>query len=126
MDKQAETRHNKYAPFWAAAMIIVGLAGLSTIWFDLGAFWKSYVLDIAGPAWNYILFRGLYTKYSENAWRRFFTPTRTFLIFILVCTGIEMGQYFDVYDATFDPWDLIAYVSLLLPLYILDLKQNKS
>jgi len=29
-------------------------------------------------------------------------------------------QYFELYDATFDPWDLVAYISILLPLFILD------
>jgi hypothetical protein len=53
--------HNENAPFWAIALVFLGLLGLSTIWIDLGEFWKGYVLDMAGPAWNYILFRGLYT-----------------------------------------------------------------
>lgn len=119
-------RHDKFAPWWAAAIIVLGTTGLSTIWFDLGAFWKGYVLDMAGPAWNYILFRGLYTAWADNAWTRFFTPVRTIIIFLFVCFGIETMQYFKIYDSTFDWWDLLAYVSVLIPLFILDLKQNKN
>jgi hypothetical protein len=42
--------HNENAPFWAIALVFLGLLGLSTIWIDLGKFWKGYVLDMAGPA----------------------------------------------------------------------------
>lgn len=117
---QAKEIHNKYAPFWAAAMFVFGITGLSTVWFDTGDFWGGYGLDIMGPAWNYILFRGLFTGYTENKWRRFFTPNRTFIIFVLVAYGIETAQYLEWYESTFDPYDLLAYVSLLIPLYLLD------
>lgn len=112
--------HNKYAPYWALGLAALLLVGLSSIWIDLGKFWKGYVLDICGPAWSYILFRGLFTEYSDNAWRRFFTPDRTLAIFIAVCYGIEAMQYFELYDSTFDYFDLLAYISILVPLYLID------
>lgn len=118
--------HNKYAPYWAAAMVVFGTIGVSTINFDLGSFWKGYVLDIVGPAWNYILFRGLFTERANNFWTRFFTPNKTFCIFVLVCFGIETLQYFQFYESTFDPVDLIAYLIILTPLYILDSKIVKQ
>ena len=120
MKKNGVSKHDKYAPFWAATLVILCVAGLSTIWFDLGSFWKGYVLDITGPAWNYILFRGLFTAQKNNAWTRFFTPDRTFIIFVLVCVTIETLQYFQVYDSTFDKWDFLAYFSILTPLYLID------
>ena len=76
---------------------------------------------MTGPAWNYILFRGRFTSKSDNFWTRFFTPWNTVVIFIAVCFGIEGAQYFGVYEATFDPWDFVAYISILIPLFILDL-----
>lgn len=121
--------HDRYAPYWAIALIIFGATGLSTIWIDLGSFWNGYVLDITGPAWNYILFRGLFTTEANNTWTRFFTPERTLIIFLLVCIVIETLQYFKIYDSTYDPWDFIAYVSFLIPLFFMDsklIRQNKK
>jgi hypothetical protein len=118
--------HDSYAPYWAAGIVILGCTGLSTIWLRLGDFWNGYVLDMTGPAWNYILFRGLFTSWADNRWRRFFTPMRTVIIFLLVCFGIEAAQYFELYDSTFDSLDLLAYVSILIPLFVLDSLQNKK
>ena len=118
--------HNKYAPYWAAAMFVFGSLGLATVWWECGAFWKGYLLDMVGPAWNYILFRGLFTNYQKNKWTAFFTPPKTFFLFTVFCFGVETAQYFKLYDATFDPYDYLAYLSLLLPLFILDLKQANA
>ena len=124
MTSQKKRRHNKLAPYWAAGLVVICGVGLATIWIDLGAFWKGYVLDMTGPAWNYILFRGLFTSYTENAWTRFFTPKKTLFIFLLVCGGIEGAQYLNLYESTYDPWDLLAYVSILIPLFIMDSYQQ--
>jgi hypothetical protein len=118
--------HDRNAPYWAAALILLCLIGLSTTWVDLGTFWRGYVLDITGPAWSYILFRGLFTSYTENRWTRVFTPGNTLFIMVAVCFGIETMQYFKVYDSTFDPWDLVSYVSILVPLFLLDSYQLKK
>jgi hypothetical protein len=118
--------HDKFAPYWALALIVFAGTGVATVWTDLGAFWKGYWLDMVGPAWNYILFRGLFTKKAKNSWTRFFTPVRTFYIFLLVCIAIEMAQYFKLYDATYDPWDFLAYISLLVPVFIIDFYLNRK
>jgi hypothetical protein len=120
-----EKIHNKFAPYWAAGLVVFGILGLSTTVRYFGEFWNGYALDIFGPAWNYILFRMLFMEYKDNKWRSFFSPARTLVIFITVAGGIEMAQYFDLYDATWDPWDLLAYVSLLVPLFILDTIQTR-
>ena len=118
-----KSKHDKDAPYWAIALVILCGTGLATIWIDLGHFWKGYVLDMTGPAWNYILFRGLFTSKANNAWTRFFTPIRTLIIFLFVCIGIESMQYFNLYEATYDPWDFVAYISILVPLFIIDSRQ---
>lgn len=123
--ERTRSRHNRNAPYWAGALIVLLIVGLAPQWFELGNFFSGYALDIAGPAWSYILFRGLFTAHTDNAWTRFFSPSRTLVIFLLVCFGIETGQYFKLYDATFDPWDLVAYCSLLVPLYALDRLQSE-
>lgn len=114
------SRHDRAAPWWAATLVILVTAGLSTSWIDLGAFWRSYVLDMVGPAWSYILVRGLYTRWADNAWTRFFTPGRTVLLVGTAAFGIEAMQYLELYEATFDPWDLVAYLSLLVPAFLVD------
>lgn len=121
IDKSAiRKRHDKYAPFWAGALVVLCGAGLATVWLDLGGFWKGYLLDMTGPAWSYILFRGLFTSYRQNRWTGFFTPVRTIIIFIAVSFGIEAAQYLNLYEATFDPWDFPAYISILIPLFLID------
>jgi len=118
--------HDNYAPYWAVVLLIFFTVGLSTIWTDLGGFWKGYVLDMVGPAWNYILFRGLYTAKANNIWTRFFTSKRTLIIFLTVCFTIETLQYFKIYDSTFDLWDLLAYCSILIPIFVIDLRLTKQ
>jgi len=116
--------HNKFAPYWALLLIALCLTGLSTGVFDFGSFWSGYVLDMTGPAWNYILFRGLFRKRVDNSWTRFFTPTNTYFIFVFVCFVVENMQYLNLYDSTYDSWDFAAYISLLTPIFLLDLLQS--
>ena len=75
-----------------------------------------------GPAWNYILFRLRFTEYTDNPWTKFFSPVRTLIIFVAVAFGIEAAQLLDLYNSTFDPFDLLAYISLLVPLFLIDIK----
>lgn len=126
VNKNNNNRHNKNAPYWAIVLFVFATAGLSTVWCQLGSFWNGYLLDMTGPAWNYILFRGLFTAKANNFWTRFFSPKRTIVFFVLVCVGIEMLQFFNIYDSTFDYWDFLAYGSLLIPIFFLDLKFSKE
>ena len=113
-------QHNRRAPYWAILMILLVIIGVSTTWISLGGIWNGYVLDIAGPAWNYILFRNLSGTYRDNRWTRFFTPIRTLLIFVGVLYFIEFMQFLNVYESTYDPWDFVAYISLMAPIFIID------
>ena len=113
--------HDKYAPYWAITLIVLMTTGLSTIWFKAGNFWNGYVLDMVGPAWTYILFRGLFTAQIDNKWTRSFTPKTTLIILLIVAYGIEILQFFKLYESTFDPWDFVAYSSILVPIFIIDL-----
>ncbi len=126
MKHERHSRHNKHAPYWAGMLLVLLLSGLSTIWFDLGTFGNGYVLDMAGPAWTYILFRGLFTAEASNKWTRFFTPAATYAILITVAFGIEIMQYFEVYPSTFDIFDFVAYASILTPIFIIDFYQSNT
>lgn len=112
--------HDRNAPFWAVALVLLVAAGLSTTVLDRGELWSGYVLDATGPAWAYILVRLRFTEWVDNGWTRLFTPGRSALLCAGTCWGIELLQYLEVYDATFDPWDLVAYLAILLPLHLAD------
>lgn len=118
--------HNKYAPYWALAFVLFLVLGLATTWFSIKGFWNSYLLDMVGPAWTYILFRGLFTAKANNIWTRFFTANKTVFILVIVSFGIESMQYFEIYPSTFDKFDLLAYISILFPIFIIDKMQNKA
>jgi hypothetical protein len=124
--KTSTSIHDQCAPYWASTFILLVATGLSTIWFKMGGFWNGYVLDMVGPAWTYILFRGLFTAQVDNQWTRFFTPLTTLMILLIMAYGIEILQYFRVYASTFDPWDFVAYSSILVPVFIIDLLLTKQ
>ena len=120
MTKSRAQTHDRRAPYWAAALVIFCGTGLLTTVVDRPGFWNGYVLDATGPAWGYILIRHLFTSYSDTKWTRFFSPTRTFVLCVAFCFGVETAQYLELYDSTYDPLDLLAYVSLITPCYVID------
>ena len=100
-------------------MVALGTVALATGAFPVAGFWSSYVLDIVGPAWVYILFRGLFRR-EPTALSKYFTPEVTVVSFTAICFLIEWAQYLQIYEAHFDPLDLLAYVSVLWPVYFID------
>jgi len=79
------------------------------------------VLAIFGPAWNYILIRGLYSrKANQSPFAQHRSPEKTLILIVSICFAIEFAQYLGIYDAHFDPFDFLAYISLLLPCYVVD------
>jgi hypothetical protein len=106
--------------FWKISVIALGLTSLSTWVLHFGDFWTSYVLDITGPAMGYILIRGQYN--SKNSAFLFFkfSPDLAALIIIGICIIIETSQYFNLYNAYFDPYDYLAYCSGVLFYYCID------
>lgn len=114
MGRRLEDNH-----WWATALVLLGTLGLATTFIPAQGFWSSYVLDIVGPAWNYILFRGLFTD-EPTPLSRFFNPETTLVLIACVCCFVEAGQYFGLYEAHYDPYDFVAYFSLLVPIYLAD------
>jgi hypothetical protein len=106
--------------YWAVALVVLGTIGLSTGLVRAPGFWSSNVLDMVGPAWNYILLRGLFSKTQPAMLSRFLTPEGALVLIVAICGLIEAAQYFQLYEAHYDPYDLLAYVSLLLPCYAID------
>jgi len=83
-------------------------------------FWTSYVLDITGPAWCYILIRGQYKSRSAKFLTIRFSPELAFLLIIGICFIVETLQFFKVYTSTFDLYDLLAYFSGTFIVYLVD------
>jgi len=106
---------------WKVALIMFGAIGLyAAVFARTPGFWTSYALDVAGPAWNYILIRGQYSAKDSTFFSLKFTPESAVLLILGICLLIETSQYFNLYAAHFDPWDYPAYISGLLPCYLID------
>ena len=106
--------------FWKFAVIVLGSFVLATCLIIVPGFWSSYVLDIAGPAMGYILLRVQYTSKQSTFLSFKFTPESAMLLILGICFAVETSQYFKLYNAHFDPFDYVAYVSLLLPCFLID------
>jgi hypothetical protein len=77
-------------------------------------------LDIAGPAWFYVLIRAQYKSKNAAFLGIRFSPDRAFVFVIAASFSIEIMQFFEVYHATFDPYDFICYASGTMVVYVLD------
>lgn len=113
--------------FWKTALILLGSLSLLTVFIRISGFWSSYILDMAGPAWIYILLRGQYTSKSSFPFFGQLTPAPIFFLCLGICFTIETSQYFSLYDAYFDPYDYLAYASIITPIFLIDkLLQKKN
>ena len=106
--------------YWKVAIVTFGTISLATGVVRIPGFWSSYVLDIVGPAWNYILMRGLFSRSQPAMLSRFLPPEAILVIIVAVCFLVEAAQYLQLYEAHYDPFDFIAYVSLVVPCYTID------
>ena len=117
---------SKHALFWKVLLICLGIISLSAAIFRGSEFWNGYVLDIAGPAWCYILIRVLYRTDTDKFLGIRFSPEIAFLIILGACFIIEGMQYLKVYKSTFDPYDLLSYFSGLILVYLTDKALNQK
>ena len=106
--------------FWKMLVVLLGLIALSTGLFKSAGFWTSYVLDIVGPAWIYVLLRVQYKPGKSTFLSIAFSPEKALLLVTGICYIIETSQYFQLYEAHFDPFDYLAYISGVIPFYIID------
>ena len=106
--------------FWKVIVICLGIISLSTGLLDGSEFWTSYVFDIAGPAWCYILIRGQYKSKNATFLSLKFSPELAFFLIVIICFIIETMQFLKLYDSTFDPYDLLSYFSGTFVVYLVD------
>lgn len=105
---------------WKIALINCGMITLSAGFVKTPGFWTSYAADIAGPAMGYILIRGQFNSHGYLFNRLRLSPIKAALLIVSICFFIETAQYLNLYKAHFDPYDYIAYISLVIPLYLID------
>ena len=115
--------------YWKVTLVTFGTISLATGIIRVPGFWSSYMLDIMGPAWNYILIRGLFSRTQPAMLSRILTPEAALVLIVATCFLVEAAQYLQLYESTYDPFDFVAYVSLIVPCCIIDrrlLKQLSS
>ena len=120
MTKMTGQTTRNQAQFWKVLVILLGIVSLSSGLVKSPGFWSSYLLDIVGPAWGYVLIRAQYKGGSQRFINIRFSAEGAFLLVIGISFGIETLQYFEVYPSTFDPYDLLSYFSGALVVYIMD------
>ena len=109
-----------YVWIWKALVIILGLISLSSGLLKIPGFWSSYLLDITGPAWGYVLLRAQYKTGDAGFLYVRLSPEGALLTIAIICFTIETAQYFELYKAYFDPYDYLAYISGITVVYLLD------
>lgn len=105
---------------WKIIVIFLGIISLSSGLLKTPGFWSSYLLDIVGPAWGYVLLRAQYKAGDSGFLTIRFSPEGALLTVLIICSAIETAQYFELYEAYFDPFDYLAYISGVLPVYLFD------
>lgn len=118
--------HETETIFWKIAIIILGIVSLLTGIIKPSELWTSYLLDITGPAWIYILIRGQYKSQKATFLTIKFSPELALFLIVGICFAIETMQLLKLYESTFDPWDYLAYFSGTFLIYLIDTQINKK
>lgn len=91
-----EKKRHIYVWIWKTLVIILGIISLFSGLLKTPGFWSSYLLDIAGPAWGYVLIRAHYKSEDSRFLTFRFSPEGALLTLIIMCFSIETAQYFGI------------------------------
>ena len=105
---------------WRIALVILGLLSCAAAFTEASGVWNNYVFDMSFPAYLYILLRGIHNGKPLYPWSARFSPTLLFCFIVGISFLVESLQYFGYYKGYFDSVDYLAYLSILLPCYLLD------
>lgn len=83
--------------YWKVSLVTFGTISLATGIIRVPGFWSSYVLDIMGPAWNYILIRGLFSRTQPAMLSRILRPEAALILIVATCFLVETAQYLRLY-----------------------------
>lgn len=104
---------------WRFAALVAVTTGGITRFVDFEGFIGDYWFDMAFPVFIYIYFRkSIRSKEGPNA-----SPIQPNLAIIFAIGPaflLEVFQYFNWYKGTFDLIDFFAYLSLVIPAYLID------
>jgi hypothetical protein len=94
-------------------------------------FATNHMADVVGPAWLYIVFRGLAEPQKRNRLGRFIgaTPERAAIMLFVGSSATEITQIYwpsGLFAGRFDPLDIVAFAIGLFPLYLVDKKLQAS
>ena len=116
---QIDNRTSDYRVWNVIVFVLAGIL-LATELMERPGFWSNYARDLVGPPLIYILFRGLHRTKRSRKSPHFRTPNVAAAFVLGFCFVVEAAQYLGLYSAHFDPYDLVAYVSGVLPIYVAD------
>ena len=105
---------------WRTVILALVAVLLATEVLERPGFWSSYARDLVGPAVIYLLFRGRHRASEARVFWGLRTPDRVVAFVLGFCFTVEAAQYFGLVSGRFDPYDLAAYVTGLLPWYLVD------
>ncbi len=111
---------------WVLFTAFLG-AGALNMTHTAAGFATNHLADLVGPAWLYIVFRGLAEPEKRNRLGRFLgaTPERAATILFVGSSATEITQTYwpsGLFSGRFDPLDIAAFAIGLLPLYLVDKK----
>ena len=113
--------------YWVLLVLCIFVAGGLNMARIRAGFLTNYLADLTGPAFLYIVFRGLTTNREQNRLPIFIwlgaTAERSAIFLFLASTMSELSSYFwprGPLPGTFDPLDIVAYGVGLLICYIAD------
>jgi hypothetical protein len=88
-------------------------------------FATNHLADLVGPAWLYVVFRGLAEPKKRTRLGRILgaTPERAAIILFVGSSITELTQIFwpsGLFSGRFDPLDIAAFAIGIVPLYLVD------
>jgi hypothetical protein len=94
-------------------------------------FATNHLADVVGPAWLYIVFRGLAEPEKRKWLGRLLgaSPERAATILFVGSSATEITQIYwpsGLFAGRFDPFDIAAFAIGILPLYLVDKKLHTS
>lgn len=117
------SKHSRSA--WNFTALFAVTTGGITQFVDFEGFIGSYWFDMTYPVFIYIYLR----KTRRAGEHKYSSPIHQNIALMLALVPpflLETLQFFNWYKGTFDPIDFLAYLSLVVPAYLIDRRELAS